>query len=74
MPHLAKLRALREHVFPAYGLPGAREYVAVESNPRTRAMYAAHGIPSLTIAAPDGDATPDDDATDAADAPTTFAS
>jgi hypothetical protein len=44
-PPASKARALALEVFPAFGSdPGL--YFGIESNPRTRAMYASRGIPS----------------------------
>lgn len=42
-PPTFKESALRRFVFPKHGMDGAQFY-AVESNPKTRAMYARHGI------------------------------
>lgn len=42
-PPTFKESALRRFVFPKHGEDGAQFY-AVESNPKTRAMYARHGI------------------------------
>jgi hypothetical protein len=45
-PPDAKERALLGEVFPRWGEDGAA-YLGIESNPRTRAMYARHGIASV---------------------------
>ena len=45
-PPLAKERMLAEHVLPKHG--GAT-FLAIESNPRTQAMYARYGIRSVKI-------------------------
>lgn len=42
-PPTFKESALRRFVFPRHGSDGA-QYYAVESNPKTRAMYARYGI------------------------------
>lgn len=42
-PPTFKESALRRFVFPKHGSDGA-QYYAVESNPKTRAMYARYGI------------------------------
>lgn len=44
-----KLRALHESVFPAHGQPHDGKYLAIESNPATRAMYSALNIPSIPV-------------------------
>lgn len=45
-PPAAKERMLKEHVLPKYG---DVEFLAIESNPATRAMYARHNIRSVKI-------------------------
>lgn len=45
-PPRAKERALIERIIPQHG-PPAPTWLAIESNPRTAAMYARHGILSL---------------------------
>lgn len=45
-PPLAKDRMLKEHVLPKHG---QADYLAIESNPQTHAMYARHGIRSVKI-------------------------
>ncbi|MFN7185212.1 MAG: hypothetical protein ACK5WQ_09300 [Alphaproteobacteria bacterium] len=45
-PPLAKERMLAEHVLPKHG--GAT-FLAIESNPRTHAMYSRYGIRSVKI-------------------------
>lgn len=42
-PPAFKKSALQRFIFPKHGVDGSR-YYAVESNPRTRAMYAKFGI------------------------------
>ena len=44
----AKLRMLREVVFPQFGTPDQRSYLAIESNIKTRAMFAQQGIRATT--------------------------
>ena len=51
-PPLAKERALAEAVWPRHGRDAG--YLAIESNPRTRAMYARHGIRAVTWQALEG--------------------
>jgi len=41
--------ALDKYVFPKYGKPSECAYLALESNPRTRAMYARNGIRALRV-------------------------
>jgi hypothetical protein len=47
---VSKERSLVRDVFPTYGLPEAGRYVALESNVKTRLMYAGYGIPAKTWA------------------------
>ena len=42
-----KQRILMAHVFPRHGHHAA--YFAIESNPRTRAMYVRHGIEAVPV-------------------------
>ncbi len=42
-----KQRILFVHVFPNHGRHA--NYIAIESNPRSRAMYARHGIPAVPV-------------------------
>ena len=42
-PPACKERALHEYVFPIFGRVDV-EYVGIESNPKTREMYAKYGI------------------------------
>lgn len=42
-----KQRILMDHVYPRHGRNA--HYLAIESNPRTRAMYARHGIPAVPV-------------------------
>jgi hypothetical protein len=44
----AKDKMLRDFVFPAYGTPDQHDYLAIESNIKTREMYARHGIRAIT--------------------------
>ena len=44
-PPSIKESILQRFVFPKYGRDG-KSYFAVESNPRTRAMYYRYGIPA----------------------------
>lgn len=44
-PPSIKESILKRFVFPKYGNDG-KQFFAVESNPRTRAMYARYGIPT----------------------------
>lgn len=44
-PPQIKESILKRFVFPKYGTDGSK-YFAVESNPKTRAMYARYGIPA----------------------------
>ena len=46
-PPACKKKILETYIFPKYGA-NAESYVAVESNPSTRAMYEAFGIVALT--------------------------
>lgn len=48
-PPTSKRRVLEEHIFPQFG-KDPKGYVAIESNPQTRAMYASFGIVALTRA------------------------
>lgn len=46
-PPVCKKKILETYVFPRYG-SNPETYVAIESNPSTRAMYEAFGIVALT--------------------------
>ena len=47
-PPVFKKKALEQYVFPKHGKNKEKyEYVAIESNPRTRAMYATFGIQAM---------------------------
>ena len=46
-PPEAKEKMLKRHVFPYHGQDA--HYVAIESNPRTREMYARYGIPCFWV-------------------------
>ncbi|MDX2244563.1 MAG: hypothetical protein NW224_28135 [Leptolyngbyaceae cyanobacterium bins.302] len=48
-PPQAKEKALRDSIFPRYGRDTL--YLGIESNPRTRTMYAKHGIQSIFVEA-----------------------
>lgn len=45
-PPLAKERMLNEYVLPKYGKD---KFLAIESNPQTRAMYARYNIRSVKV-------------------------
>jgi hypothetical protein len=47
-PHVWKERVARSWLFPEFGTDG-RRYLAIESNPQTRAVYARLGIPAHPI-------------------------
>jgi hypothetical protein len=47
-PHLIKEHLLKTHIFPKYGAEGSG-YFGLESNPRTRAMYARYGIRAIRV-------------------------
>lgn len=47
MPPAAKHKALHDYIFPKYGNDPS-QYFGIESNPKTRAMYANHGIESMS--------------------------
>ncbi len=49
-PPAIKEHLLQAHIFPRWGRES--RYLAVESNPRTREMYARFGIPSLWVNKP----------------------
>jgi hypothetical protein len=50
LPPECKKDILERCVFPKHGIPGKGvRYVAVESNPRTMAMYASLGVPGLRV-------------------------
>jgi hypothetical protein len=44
----AKLKMLQEVVYPKFGTPDERSYLAIESNIKTRAMFAQQGIRAIT--------------------------
>jgi hypothetical protein len=44
----AKLKMLRETVYPAFGEPAPGRYVAIESNIKSRAMFSQQAIPAYT--------------------------
>jgi hypothetical protein len=46
-PPVIKQHLLHKKVFPVHGKDA--RYIAIESNPRTRKMYACHAIPSLWV-------------------------
>jgi hypothetical protein len=48
-PPLSKLLALRYYIFPRFGNPDKTGYMGLESNPKTRSMYAKQGIFSLPV-------------------------
>lgn len=45
-PPAFKESALRRFIFPKHGSAGS-QYLAIESNPKTRAMYARYGIEAV---------------------------
>lgn len=45
-PPAFKESALRRFIFPKHGSTGSK-YLAIESNPKTRAMYARYGIEAV---------------------------
>ena len=45
--HEWKQKVMIEHVFPEYGMDA--EYLALESNANTRAMYVQLGIPVVKV-------------------------
>jgi hypothetical protein len=45
-PPAFKESALRRFIFPKHGSTGS-QYLAIESNPKTRAMYARYGIEAV---------------------------
>lgn len=45
-PPAFKESALRRFIFPKHGSAGS-QYLAIESNPKTRAMYARYGIKAV---------------------------
>lgn len=47
-PHIAKRIMLEQLVFPKHG-KNPKQYLAIESNPRTQAMYGEFGIPSIKV-------------------------
>lgn len=47
---VSKERCLRQNVFPIYGEPAGGQYLALESNAKTRSMYAGYSIPAKTWA------------------------
>lgn len=47
-PHEAKRIMLEELVFPKHGKSGS-QYLAIESNPRTHAMYSEYGIAYMKV-------------------------
>lgn len=44
----AKLRMLQEVVYPEFGTPDQRSYLAIESNIKTQAMFKGQGIRTTT--------------------------
>lgn len=44
----AKLRMLQEVVYPEFGTPDQRTYLAIESNIKTQAMFKGQGIRTTT--------------------------
>ena len=48
-PPDCKQRVLIDFIYPKYGHPDPGRYLALESNPKTRAMYAANGIEAIPV-------------------------
>jgi hypothetical protein len=48
-PPACKHGILHRDIFPRHGTPPAARYLALESNPATRAMYAQHDIPAVPV-------------------------
>ena len=46
-PPLAKEKLLKKYVFPSHSREN--DYLAIESNPRTRKMYEKYGISSVSV-------------------------
>lgn len=46
-PPIAKEKLLKKYIFPKHGLNN--NYLAVESNPRTKLMYKKYKIPSVSV-------------------------
>ncbi len=46
-PPIAKEKLLKKYIFPNHGLE--RNYLAIESNPRTKIMYQKYNIPSVSV-------------------------
>lgn len=51
-PPVAKEKLLNKYIFPKHGLDN--NYLAVESNPRTKIMYKKYDIPSVSVYDEDG--------------------
>ncbi len=47
IPPVAKEKLLNKYIIPKYGLE--RNYLAIESNPRTKKMYKKYNIPSVSV-------------------------
>lgn len=48
-PPACKHGVLHRYIFPRHGEPMVTRYLALESNPATRAMYAQHDIPAVPV-------------------------
>jgi len=48
-PQVFKSYVLRKKIFPRHGRIKDIHYLAIESNPKTRAMYAGYRIPCLMV-------------------------
>lgn len=46
-PPVAKEKLLQKYIVPKYGLD--RNYLAIESNPKTKEMYKRYNIPSVSV-------------------------
>jgi len=51
-PPVAKEKLLKKYIFPKYGIQN--NYLAIESNPKTKKMYENYGIDSVSIYDDDG--------------------
>lgn len=46
-PPIAKEKLLNKYIFPKHGMDN--NYLAIESNPRTKNMYKTYNIPSVSV-------------------------
>jgi len=51
-PPIAKEKLLQKYILPKHGLK--KNYLAIESNPRTKKMYENYQIPSVSVYDDDG--------------------